>query len=55
MPLRDYYEGMTNAFNQAIINNSSNYDMTRYFEGARQGLYHGYWFNIDNGVRPSLP
>lgn len=46
MPLKDYYDAMGNAFYQAKIKNSGDFNMIRYYDGAINGLYDGFHLNI---------
>lgn len=59
MPLKDYYDAMGNALYQAKIKNSGDFNMIRYYDGALNGLYDGFYFNIEgsggSGGSPKPP
>lgn len=52
-PLKDYYDAMSTAFYNAKVKNSGNYDMIRYYDGAINGLYDGFYLYIDSSWRPT--
>ena len=50
--LKDYYDAMSEAFYQAKIKNGGDFNMIRYYDGATNGLYDGYYINKDASWGP---